>query len=115
MFQSDSPTMGLRFDSQREIIREKILEFKNNGDEQCRKINAMSITEVFEFMKKISTDSLDMCGVWFCLCVFYPATELTDANVIIDTIKAILMCIQSRLEGTTDIDHIVCKIICFIV
>ena len=59
----------------------------------------MSRTEVFEFIKKISTDSLDHCGFWFFVRALYPATELTDANEIGDTIKAILMCIQSRLEG----------------
>ena len=106
MFQFRSPFIGLRFDSQKEIVRERLLEFKNIGDEECRRINAMSRTEVFEFIKNISKRCLDSFGFWFCMSALHPATQLTD-NEIVDTIKAILMSIQSRLEGTTDMVHII--------
>ena len=37
----------------------------------------------------------------------YPETRRTDANEVVDTIKSILMCIQSRVEGTIEMYHII--------
>ena len=105
MFQFRSPFRGLRSDSQREIIRERLLELKNIGDEECRGINAMSRIEVFEYIQNISKRSLDRFWWWHLMCTFHTATEPNDASGIVDTIKTILMCIKSRLEGTADIDH----------
>ena len=102
MFTFDGPLRHLRFDSQR-TIRERLLEFKNIGDEQCRRIDLMPRTEMFELIKNIRRDDLRSFAVWFYSWSRSLAAHRTFANEIVDTIKAILMCIQSRLEGTIDI------------
>ena len=95
-----------RFDSQK-TIRERLLEFKNAGDEQCRRIDLMPRTEMFELIKKITRFDLLYFTMWVNWWSRSSAAHRTFANEIVDTIKAILMCIQSRLEGTTDIDHMI--------
>ena len=102
-YQSESRLLGLADDSNfPQVIREGLLEFKNIEDEQCRKISSMSRIEVFEFMRNITIRSLDRFGVCFYLSSAYPITHHSNPHEIVDTIKAILMCIQSRLEGVAN-------------
>ena len=97
-------------DSQK-TIRERKLEFKNAGDEQCRRIDLMPRTEMFELIKEITRQDLRFFALyfdwWSRRLTGHRTFGDTFANQIVDTIKAILMCIQSRLEGTTDIDHMI--------
>ena len=101
-YQSECRLLGLPDD--RDFlgdIRRGSLIFKNIEDEQCSKINSISRSEVFEFIKAITKRSLFQCVVAFYYCSRYPIYWLTDPEEIANTVKAILMCVQSRLQGMT--------------
>ena len=84
-----------------QFIRDGALAFKNIENKQCCRINSMPRSELFQFVKNITTRSLERFGLCFYYCSAYPTSHRSNPHELADTIKAILMCIKSRLEGTT--------------
>ena len=93
------------------IVRHKAEEFKHIENRECQKINSMSRSDLCQYARNVTKDNWRFFGVLLPFGslrnlenLFYRASTYEYAHrsapeAIVKTVKSILACIKSRLEG----------------
>ena len=68
-------------------------------EEECQKINSMSQVKFFKYVKTVTTTIIGPITFRVWQALVWREMHFIDPEVLVNTVKAILDCIQSRLEG----------------
>ena len=93
------------------IVRHEAEEFRHIENRECRKINSMSRSDLFQYASNVTKEKWRFQGMVLPFGslrnlerLFYRASTSAYAHssapeAIVKTVKSILACIKSRLEG----------------
>ena len=93
------------------IVRHEAEEFKHIENRECQKINSMSRSDLCQYARNVTKDTWRVFGMPLHFSslhklenLFYRASTYEYAHrsapeAIVKTVKSILACIKSRLEG----------------
>ena len=81
------------------IVRHDAEEFQHVTNRACQNINSMSRSELFLYARNVTKDEWRYLENLFYRASTYEHAHRSAPEAIVKTVKSILACIKSRLEG----------------